>query len=218
MSLSKKSNSNKLAVKVYYSYESWNWPVIRRACCIFVIATIVTLIAVSVAFIIILSKACRPKFKWWQGASIYSVDPRLFSNSGLNYKGNLFGLTARLEYFEGLGTTVVQLDNILKSHKSQNGRYHVVDFGDVNEDVGTLKTFKSVCDAAHDLGIKVILNIPVAQTSDMHQWFSESRRQTEMGYYRDFYVWSAKVCFCDISYNAIMTRRSIFFSIDLPSE
>ncbi|XP_064621262.1 amino acid transporter heavy chain SLC3A1-like isoform X2 [Lineus longissimus] len=186
-------NSSRLTVKEYgYSYESWNWPVIRGACTVFVIATIVALISVAIAFIAILSKACYPEFKWWQGAAFYSVDPRLFSDSDSDYKGDLIGLAARLDYFVVLGTTVIQLDNIFKSYQSVNGQYHVTDYGDLNENVGTLKTFKSFCDAAHNSGMKVILNVPVSQTSDKHQWFTDSRQETGTSSYRDFYIWNDK--------------------------
>jgi glycosidase len=51
-----------------------------------------------------------------------------------------------------------------------------------------MEDFEALLDAAHDRGIKVIIDFVMNHTSDQHPWFQQS--VNSLGGYRDWYVWS----------------------------
>jgi len=48
----------------------------------------------------------------------------------------------------------------------------------------------SILDAAHDRGIRVIVELVINHTSDQHPWFQRARIAPKGSKERDFYVWS----------------------------
>ena len=54
---------------------------------------------------------------------------------------------------------------------------------------GTVDDFKRLLDAAHERGIRVIIDFVMNHTSDQHPWFQASRTDPD-GPYGDFYVWT----------------------------
>ena len=54
---------------------------------------------------------------------------------------------------------------------------------------GTVDDFVQLLDAAHERGIRVIIDLVMNHTSDQHPWFQASRSDPD-GPYGDFYVWS----------------------------
>ncbi|TAF00339.1 MAG: maltose alpha-D-glucosyltransferase [Oscillatoriales cyanobacterium] len=54
----------------------------------------------------------------------------------------------------------------------------------------TLEDFKELLEAAHQRGIRVIIELIVNHTSDQHAWFQRARRAPKGSNERDFYVWS----------------------------
>ena len=76
----------------------------------------------------------------------------------------------------------------------------------VNPIYGTLDDFKELLQAAHQRGIRVIIELMVNHTSDQHPWFQRARRSPKDRPERDFYVWSdtyekyqeARIIFQDI--------------------
>ncbi|MFQ3585314.1 MAG: maltose alpha-D-glucosyltransferase, partial [Cyanobacteriota bacterium] len=68
--------------------------------------------------------------------------------------------------------------------------YDVADFTSVNPTFGTLEDFKALLDAAHQRGIRVIIELILNHTSDQHPWFQRARRSAPGTPERDFYVWS----------------------------
>jgi trehalose synthase len=56
--------------------------------------------------------------------------------------------------------------------------------------LGTLEDFKIFLDAAHQRGIRVIIELILNHTSDQHPWFQRARRAAPGTPERDFYVWS----------------------------
>ena len=59
----------------------------------------------------------------------------------------------------------------------------------MNPTYGTLDDFKVFLDAAHQHGIRVIIEMVLNHTSDQHPWFQESRSSRDNPR-RDWYVWS----------------------------
>ena len=56
------------------------------------------------------------------------------------------------------------------------------------KEFGTMEDFDRMLAAAHDRGIKILMDLVVNHTSDEHPWFVESRKSTDNPY-RDYYIW-----------------------------
>ena len=55
-------------------------------------------------------------------------------------------------------------------------------------DFGTMEDFDRMLDAAHQKGLKIVMDLVVNHTSDEHRWFVESRSSKDNPY-RDYYIW-----------------------------
>jgi len=125
---------------------------------------------------------------WWRDAIIYQVYPRSFQDSNGDGIGDLSGITARLPHIAGLGADVVWLSPIFTSPDRDMG-YDVSDYCDVNPLFGTLADFDAMVAAAHDLGLKVIVDQVISHSSIDHPWFKESRSSRDNPK-ADWYVWA----------------------------
>jgi alpha-glucosidase len=67
--------------------------------------------------------------------------------------------------------------------------YDVSDYCDVDPMFGTLADFDAVVARAHDLGLRVMIDLVLSHTSDEHPWFRESR-QSRSNPKADWFVWA----------------------------
>ena len=116
--------------------------------------------------------------KWWESAVIYQIYPRSFNDSNSDGIGDLQGITERLDYIAGLGVDAIWISPFFKSPQKDFG-YDVSDYCDINPDYGTLDDFDALIAKAHDLGLKVMIDIVPAHCSDQHPWFEESRQSRD---------------------------------------
>jgi alpha-glucosidase len=126
---------------------------------------------------------------WWKGAILYHVYVRSFFDSDGDGHGDLPGLLAKLDYIAALGVDGLWLSPIHPSPNRDWG-YDVADFEGVQADYGTLEDFQRLLDAAHDRGLKVVLDEVLSHTSDVHPWFVESLTGGKDGPKADWYVWA----------------------------
>ena len=126
--------------------------------------------------------------EWFKRAVFYEVLVRSFFDSDSDGIGDLPGLTQKLDYLQWLGVDCLWLPPFTKS-PLRDGGYDVADFLDVHPDVGTLGDFVELVDAAHNRGLRVIIDFVMNHTSDQHPWFQASRSDPD-GPFGDFYVWS----------------------------
>jgi alpha-glucosidase len=117
---------------------------------------------------------------WWRGAVLYHVYVRSFFDSDGDGHGDLPGVMARLDYIQGLGVDGIWLSPIHPSPNRDWG-YDVADYAGVQGDYGTLADFRRLLAAAHERGLKVLLDEVLAHTSDEHPWFVESLSGGEAG-------------------------------------
>jgi alpha-glucosidase len=123
---------------------------------------------------------------WWRGAVFYQVYPRSFADSTGNGVGDLPGITARLPYIAELGVDAVWVSPFFKSPMYDNG-YDVSDYCEVDPCFGTLADFDALVTAAHDLGLRVMIDWVPAHTSTEHRWFQRAL-QDPLSEERDYYV------------------------------
>ncbi|QTF09979.1 alpha-glucosidase [Brenneria izadpanahii] len=124
---------------------------------------------------------------WWKKSVVYQVYPQSFKDSNGDGIGDLAGLNEKLPYINKLGADVIWLNPIYESPLIDNG-YDISDYYKINPVFGTLDDFKSLLKSAHDLNIKIIMDLVVNHTSDQHHWFQESMK-SKTNPYADFYIW-----------------------------
>ncbi len=101
--------------------------------------------------------------------------------------GDLNGITEKLEYLKELGIDVIWLSPVYQSPNDDNG-YDISDYQAIMEEFGTMEDYDRMLARAHELGIKIMMDLVVNHTSDEHAWFVESRKSVDNPY-RDFYIW-----------------------------
>jgi maltose alpha-D-glucosyltransferase/alpha-amylase len=126
---------------------------------------------------------------WFKNATIYEVPVRAFADSNGDGIGDFRGLTEKLDYLQDLGITAIWLLPFFPSPLKDDG-YDIADYTNINPIYGTVNDFKDLLEAAHQRGIRVIIELIVNHTSDQHPWFQRARRSPKGSPERDFYVWS----------------------------
>lgn len=127
------------------------------------------------------------KRTWWKEAVVYQIYPRSFMDSNGDGIGDLQGIISRLDYLNYLGIDVIWLSPVYKSPCDDNG-YDISDYQDIMDEFGTMADFDALLTAAHERGIKIVMDLVVNHTSDEHRWFMESRKSKD-NEYRDYYIW-----------------------------
>ncbi|GAA3667237.1 maltose alpha-D-glucosyltransferase [Microbacterium marinilacus] len=126
--------------------------------------------------------------EWFKTAVFYEVLVRSFKDGDGDGRGDFRGLTEKLDYLQWLGVDCLWLPPFFPS-PLRDGGYDVADYTGVLPELGTVDDFRAFMAAAHERGIKVIIDFVMNHTSDEHPWFQASRNDPE-GPYGDFYVWS----------------------------
>ena len=125
---------------------------------------------------------------WYKDAVVYQVHVRTFHDSNGDGIGDFQGLEGKLDYLEQLGVNTIWLMPFFPSPLRDDG-YDIADYNAVHPSYGTLEDFRKFLGAAHDRGIRVIIELVSNHTSDQHPWFQESRSSQDNPR-RDWYVWS----------------------------
>jgi maltose alpha-D-glucosyltransferase/alpha-amylase len=132
--------------------------------------------------------AASPESLWYKDAIIYQLHVRTFCDSNGDGIGDFPGLMQKLDYLQELGVNVIWLLPFFPSPLRDDG-YDISDYTAVHPSYGLLEDFKAFLAAAHDRGMRIIIELVLNHTSDQHSWFQESRSSRENPK-RDWYVWS----------------------------
>lgn len=128
----------------------------------------------------------NPKF--WKESTVYQIYPSSFKDSTGTGSGDLNGITSKLPYLASLGVDIVWLSPIYASPMKDMG-YDISDYRAINPSMGTLSDWENLVSKAHELGLKLVMDLVVNHTSDQHEWFLESKKG---GAKRDWYYWKPK--------------------------
>lgn len=131
------------------------------------------------------------KQAWWKESVIYQIYPRSFCDSNGDGVGDLPGIESKLDYLKELGINVIWMSPVYKSPNDDNG-YDISDYQDIMDEFGTMEDFDRLLAAAHQRGIKIVMDLVVNHTSDEHEWFVESRSSRDNDK-RDYYIWREAV-------------------------
>ncbi len=110
---------------------------------------------------------------WWDDAVGYEVYIRSFADGDGDGVGDFDGLTDRLDHLAWLGVDVVWVTPFYPSPQADFG-YDVADYTSVDPTYGDLAAFDRFVARAHDLGLKVMIDIVPNHTSSDHPWFRQA--------------------------------------------
>ncbi|ARF77580.1 glycoside hydrolase family 13 protein [Kitasatospora aureofaciens] len=113
---------------------------------------------------------------WWRDAVIYQVYPRSFADSNGDGMGDLPGIRSRLPYLRDLGVDAVWLSPFYASPQADAG-YDVADYRAVDPMFGTLLDADALIRDAHQLGLRIIVDLVPNHSSDQHEWFQRALRE-----------------------------------------
>lgn len=125
--------------------------------------------------------------KWWKECVVYQIYPRSFCDSNGDGIGDIKGITSKLDYLKELGVDVIWLSPVYQSPNDDNG-YDISNYQAIMAEFGSMADFDEMLLAAHQRGIKLVMDLVVNHTSDEHPWFVESRKSVDNPY-RDYYIW-----------------------------
>lgn len=141
---------------------------------------------------------------WAKGAVIYQIFPDRFANgdpdldlpgtvpwgsppSAREFQGgDLPGIEGRLDHLETLGVDAVYLNPVFTS--PSNHRYDAIDYYEVDPVLGGNEALRSLVGAAHDRGIRVILDASFNHVHPRFFAFQDLMRKGRRSKYRDWFV------------------------------
>ena len=129
-----------------------------------------------------------PDKDWWRGAVIYQIYPRSYQDSNHDGIGDLAGIIHRLDHVASLGVDAIWISPFFRSPMLDFG-YDVSDYRDVDPMFGSLGDFDALIQRAHDLGVKVLIDLVLSHSSNQHGWFVESQSSRDNSK-ADWYVWA----------------------------
>src|ERR1700744_5649498 len=103
--------------------------------------------------------------RWYKNCFIYNLDVRTFQDSDGDGIGDFRGLTRRLSYLKKLGVDVIWLAPFQPSPHKDDG-YDVTNYYAIDSSCGTPGDFAEFLYHAHALGIRVMMDMILAHTSD----------------------------------------------------
>lgn len=126
----------------------------------------------------------------------FSESPEVVSADGKYYAddffgGNFNGIREKLDYLEELGVGIIYLSPIFKAYS--NHRYDTGDYLKVDELLGTEDDFKRLLDAAHEKGMKIIIDGVFNHSGADSLYFNKFGTYDSLGAYQSksspYYDW-----------------------------
>ena len=117
---------------------------------------------------------------WIDTAVVYGIVPFLFGNPAFEAIRN------RLEDLVDLGINAIWLGPINK-HPADDYGYAVEDYFGLDPAYGTGEDFRALVQAAHERGIRVLMDFVPNHTSDTHPYFIDAKQRGQNSPYWDLY-------------------------------
>ncbi len=128
------------------------------------------------------------KISWLERAVFYNIYPQSFYDTNGDGIGDLPGIREKLPFIHDMGYTAIWLNPFYESPFRDAG-YDVANFYKVAPRYGTNEDFRALCQAAHDLGIKIVVDLVAGHTALECEWFQESCKP-EKNRYSNRYIWT----------------------------
>jgi alpha-glucosidase len=124
---------------------------------------------------------------WWRSAVVYQIYPRSFADQDGDGVGDVTGMIDRLPYLADLGIDAIWVSPWYPSPLADGG-YDVSDYRDIHPDFGTLEQADRFVAAAHELGLRVLIDLVPNHSSDQHPWFQAALEAGKGSPERELYV------------------------------
>jgi glycosidase len=127
------------------------------------------------------------KEPWWKTSTFYQIYPASFKDSNGDGIGDIPGILESLDYIKSLGVDAIWLSPMYDSPQVDMG-YDVADYEKVYPPYGTMQDMEDLIEQCHKRDMKLILDLVINHTSDLHAWFQESKSSPDSPK-RDWYIW-----------------------------
>lgn len=131
---------------------------------------------------------------WLKDAVFYEIYPQSFCDSNGDGIGDIRGMISKLDYVKSLGCNALWLNPLYDSPFTDAG-YDVRDHKKIAPRYGTTEDMVAFFEAAHEKGIKVLMDLVPGHTSEEHPWFRASSLEKPDPQYADRYIWTENA-FC----------------------
>ncbi len=125
--------------------------------------------------------------QWWRSAVVYQVYPRSFADADGDGTGDVRGIIDKLDYLAGLGVDAVWVSPWYPSPLADGG-YDVSDYRGILPEFGTLEQADAFVARAHELGMRVLIDLVPNHSSDEHAWFQAALAAAPGSAERDLYL------------------------------
>jgi alpha-glucosidase len=127
---------------------------------------------------------------WYKTASFYQIYPQTFLDGGGGDRegfGTFRGIQQKIPYFKELGIDCLWLTPVFKSSYNAFG-YDITDYEDIDTRYGTKDDFRSLVNAVHANGLKIIVDFVPNHCSSDHEFFRKSSQKNAQ--YDNWFVWA----------------------------
>src|SRR6516164_7010702 len=126
---------------------------------------------------------------WYKDAVIYQLHVKAFFDADEDGIGDFEGLRHKLDYLQDLGVTTLWMLPFYPSPLRDDG-YDISDYRAINTSYVGMHDFKAFIREAHRLHLRVITELVLNHTSNLHPWFQRARRSKPGSRWREYYVWN----------------------------
>ena len=130
---------------------------------------------------------------WLKKAVFYEIYPQSFYDTNADGIGDIKGITEKLGYIQSLGCNALWINPWYDSPFKDAG-YDVRDYYKVASRYGTLEDARELFEKAHEMGIRVLIDLIPGHTSEEHPWFLRSG-EVEENEFSHRYIWTENA-FC----------------------
>ncbi|XP_065214178.1 maltase 2-like [Planococcus citri] len=123
---------------------------------------------------------------WWKHTIIYEILPFSFKDSDGDGRGDIKGITSKLDHFVDLGIETIHLTPVYETSMRDMG-YDITDYYKIDQRYGTMEDFDELMAEMKKRGLKLILDLVINHCGYKNEWFLKSIDKIDP--YTDYYVW-----------------------------
>ena len=127
----------------------------------------------------------------WGGQPYWRPNERGEVTNSDYFGGTLRGIEEKLPYLKSLGVTCLYMNPVFESHS--NHRYDTADYSKIDPLLGDEEDFRALCQAAKELGIRVVIDGVFSHTGSDSVYFNREGRYPTPGAYNSqqspYYPW-----------------------------